>query len=148
MGRRRQARELAIQLLYLLDLNPRDPDEARRLFWEDRPVPDVVRDFADEIVDGVSADREEIDGWIRRVARNWDLERLAAVDRAILRAAVYELLYREDIPAVVTINEAVELAKAFSTAESGRFVNGMLDAVRKGLETSGSPAASDPDGAS
>ena len=130
MGRRREARELAVQCLYMLELNRAEPAETRALFWEGRGAPEAVRRFADELVDGVAACRDEVDGLIRRLASNWDLERIAAVDRNIMRVAVYEMLYREDIPAVVSINEAVDIAKRFSTAESGAFVNGILDRAR------------------
>lgn len=146
MGQRREARELAVQCLYMLELNRGDPGEARALLWEGRRVPEPVSRFAGELVDGVAAHRPEIDGLIRRLASNWDLERIAAVDRNVMRVAVYEMLYREDIPAVVSINEAVDIAKRFSTAESGAFVNGILDRARieiaraplSGPETGGS----------
>lgn len=130
MGRRREARELAVQCLYMLELNRAEPAEARALFWENRGVPEPVRRFADDLVDGVRACLEEVDGLIGRLASNWDIDRIAAVDRNIMRVAVYEMLYREDIPAVVSINEAVDIAKRFSTAESGAFVNGILDRAR------------------
>jgi N utilization substance protein B len=96
-------------------------------------VPQNVRDFAEPLVRGVVAKMPEVDAKLRTLADNWDFERLAVVDRNILRLAVYEMLFRPEIPPVVSINEAIEIAKKFSTAESGKFVNGLLDRVKKEL---------------
>ncbi|MCC7517964.1 MAG: transcription antitermination factor NusB [Verrucomicrobiae bacterium] len=133
MNLRRQAREIAIQYLYRCDLAG----------TEDLPVEEEIsalptagqhaaaaRPFAAELARGVIARRELLDEKIRHYAQNWSLERIAAVDRAILRLAIYELLFRDDIPPVVSINEAIDLAKNYSTADSGRFVNGILDRVK------------------
>lgn len=89
-----------------------------------------MRLFADPLIQGVLEHRAEIDAVIVKHARNWSLERMAAVDRNILRLAVFEMLHREDIPPVVSINEAVDIAKKFSTHDSGKFVNGILDKVK------------------
>ena len=137
MGQRREAREFAVQCLYMLETNRGDPRETCSLFWEGRRVSEPVRRFAAQLVDGVAGHREEIDGLIRRLASNWDMERIATVDRNIMRVALYEMLCREDIPAVVSINEAVEIAKKFSTAESGSFVNGILDRARTEIAADG-----------
>jgi N utilization substance protein B len=130
MGQRREARELAVQVLYMMELNRAESDELRAFFWEGRRSGAAVRRFADELIDGVESCRDEIDGWIRDLASNWDVDRIAVVDRNVMRVALYEMLYREDIPAAVSINEAVDIAKRFSTAESGAFVNGILDRAR------------------
>ena len=92
-----------------------------------------MRLFAEPLIRGTVEHLAEIDGKIKQYARNWDLHRMAAVDRNVLRLAIYEMLYRDDIPPVVSINEAVDIAKRFSTDESGRFVNGILDKVKGDL---------------
>lgn len=155
MGKRREARERAVQFLFQFDLNPSDNlEEALSLFWESQrsaalaedkgkahwgqrvelppPSPGDVelRQFAEPLIRGVLEHRAEVDAAIVRFAKNWDLSRMAVVDRNILRLAVYEMLYREDIPPVVSINEAVDIAKKFSTQDSGKFVNGILDKIK------------------
>ena len=155
MGKRREARERAVQFLFQHDLNP-PPDLSAALehFWESQraaaiaeekvaanwgepvelPPPTVeeaaVRLFADPLIRGTLEFRDEADGVIKKHAKNWDLHRIAAVDRNILRLAIYEMLHRDDIPPVVSINEAVDIAKKFSTQDSGKFVNGILDKVK------------------
>jgi N utilization substance protein B len=130
MGSRRRAREFAMQFLYSLELNPGDLDEHLEQFWVMNPADDSVRTFASTLVRGTIGHLDEIDGLIRRYTLNWELERIALIDRSCLRLALYEMLYDDDIPPVVSINEAVDIAKRFSTAESGKFVNGILDKVR------------------
>ena len=152
MGKRREARERAVQFLFQHDLNPpEDLGAALEQFWESQrgaaiaeekstaswgqavelppPTADeaAVRLFADPLIRGVLEHRERCDEVIKTHARNWDLHRIATVDRNILRLAIYEMLYRDDIPPVVSINEAVDIAKKFSTQDSGKFVNGILD---------------------
>jgi transcription antitermination protein NusB len=158
MGTRREARERAVQFLFQYDLNPPDVLEgALDLFWESQhqaaisdqdrrtalrnheelPPPSVeeaaVRVFADPLIRGVVAHRDELDTHIRKHVRNWELHRIAVVDRNILRLAIFEMLHREDIPPVVSINEAVDIAKRFSTEDSGKFVNGILDKIKSEL---------------
>lgn len=137
MNLRRQAREIAVQFLYQQDLGgtgelPLDQEIAALPNAEDHP--ERARPFAVELVRGVLEKREQLDEKIRHYAQNWSLSRIAAVDRAILRLAIYELLFREDIPPVVSINEAIDLAKNYSTTDSGRFVNGILDRVKLDLK--------------
>ncbi len=134
MGYRRQARELALQFLYGYEFRREDREEALAEFRADRRRPEPARRFAEELVGGVLEHLEELDRLIAGHTRHWKLDRLALVDKQILRLALYELYYRDDIPAPVTINEAVEIAKTFSTPQSGRFVNGILDRVREELE--------------
>lgn len=106
------------------------PAELAR-FWNTQPdTSDVVKKFAEELIRGAVAKRAEIDERIKQCAEHWELPRIAVVDRNILRLAIYEMLCRDDIPPIVSINEAVEIAKKFSTRESGAFVNGILDRVR------------------
>ena len=133
-GKRRLARELAVQFLYQFDLSGGEIVEALPLFWQTQPeINDTGRLFAEELIRGVVEHRAAIDEKISKYTENWDLPRIAAVDRNILRLAMYEMLYRDDIPPVVSINEAVDIAKKFSTHESGAFVNGILDRLKADL---------------
>lgn len=154
MGVRREARERAVQFLFQYDLNkPEKVEEALEHFWTSQrsavlaaekqatwgekvelPPPTTeetaIRLFAEPLIRGTLEHLAEIDEKIKEHAVNWELPRMAVVDRNILRLAIYEMLYRDDIPPVVSINEAVDIAKRFSTDESGRFVNGILDKVK------------------
>lgn len=141
-----------MQFLYQLDLRGDDADLDARHFLDvaeaddadDGPAPSArskrsgtdreVRDFALRLIEGTRQHREEADRLLASVTRNWDLSRMAAVDRNVLRLAIFEILYCPDIPHKVTINEAIELGKRFSTANSGGFINGILDRVRIDLE--------------
>ena len=127
MGVRREARELALQLLYAMELNPIDIEEGLHLSRENSRASEGVRLFAEELVAGVMANRDEIDKKIRGQSKNWAISRMAKVDLNILRLALFELMFREDIPRNVTINEAIEVAKKFGSEESSAFINGMLD---------------------
>lgn len=102
-------------------------------FWEFCPSKPRVREFAQPLIEGMIAHLPEIDEQIRRYCENFDLRRISPVDRNVMRLAIYEMLYRDDIPPVVSINEAIELAKMFGGADSGRFVNGILDRVKGDL---------------
>jgi N utilization substance protein B len=134
MGTRRQSREAAVQILYQRDLNPHEPlDEALARFWAEQDYAADIRGFAERLARGTLEQRDAVDAQIKRVTENWELERIAVVDRNILRLAIYEMLFCDDIPPVVSINEAVDIAKKFSTRESGKFVNGILDRIRKEL---------------
>lgn len=133
-GKRRQARELTIQFLYQHELTKEALDESLALFWETQePLGPEVCAFAEELVRGTVQHLPAIDEKISQYTEHWDLDRIAAVDRNILRLAMYEMLFRDDIPPVVSINEAVDIAKKFSTRESGAFVNGILDRLRTDL---------------
>ncbi|MBI2468429.1 MAG: transcription antitermination factor NusB [Candidatus Rokubacteria bacterium] len=134
MGRRRKARELALQLLYELDVRgEQDPGPTADEFWRRQRVGDDVRGFAETIVRGTKANQAKIDELITRFAERWDLDRMAVVDRNILRAGIFELLWVHEVPCKVAINEALEIARKFSTEESTRFINGLLDRVRREL---------------
>ena len=161
MGTRRHARERAIQFLFQHELNPpEDLSAALEYFWmhhrpavaevqegktnwgleKELPPPttdDVaIQEFAEPLVRGVLQHRDSLDAELIQNAANWDLDRMAGADRNILRLAIYEMLHRKDIPPVVSINEAVDLAKKFSTEESGKFVNGILDNIKSRLNRS------------
>jgi N utilization substance protein B len=135
LGNRRKAREVALQVLYQLDGNEMTVEQALRLFWsnfareesEPHETDHSTREFAAQLVRGMKEHHAEIDALIGKASRNWRLERMARVDRNLLRLAVYELKYCADVPAKVAINEAIEIAKRYGTAESPAFVNGILD---------------------
>ena len=158
MGKRREARERAVQFLFQHDLNPPgDIEQALNEFWESQRAAAIAEDkgpanwgqpvelpppsaaeaetrlFAEPLIRGAIQHREEADACMMKHVKNWELNRIAAVDRNILRLAIYEMLHREDIPPVVSINEAVDIAKKFSTPDSGEFVNGILDKVKGDL---------------
>ncbi len=133
-GTRRHARELAVQFLYQHDLGGGAIEEALPLFWETQAdVNGTARKFAEELIRGCVEKRPEIDEKVQKYTEHWELQRIAAVDRNILRLAIYEMLFRDDIPPVVSINEAVDIAKKYSTNESGAFVNGILDRFKADL---------------
>ena len=132
MGSRRQAREAAVQILYLRDINPHEElGSSLRGFWESQSCDAETQAFAEVLVRGTLEKRAAVDEQIKKVTENWELDRIAAVDRNVLRLAIYEMMFRDDVPPVVYINEAIEIAKKFSTKESGKFVNGILDRIRK-----------------
>lgn len=133
MGSRRKARECALQLLYQLDMGGNDFKRVIEQYWKqlDEPLEEGVHEFSEKLVEGAWENRGEIDQMIASYSNNWKINRMAAVDKNILRLAIYELLYCPDIPVKVTLNEAVEIAKRFGTAESGSFVNGILDNVAR-----------------
>ena len=130
MTRRTRGREIALQVLYQLDQNPDFPPDEVRHFIERRLRDPALREFADAAILGVRKNLALIDAMIGRVAENWSLERMAAIDRNILRLGAFELIHTPEIPPKVVINEALELAKRYSTAQSSRFVNGILDRLQ------------------
>lgn len=133
MGKRRSGRQAAVQFHFWRDLHGGLAPEKMDEFWEFCPAKPNVREFAQPLIDGMVAHLPEIDERISRYVENYDFRRIAPVDRNVLRLAIYEMLYRDDIPPVVSINEAIELAKMFGGPDSGRFVNGILDRVKGDL---------------
>jgi N utilization substance protein B len=135
MGTRRKSRELALQMLYQADLGQQRPDDVRKTFWKGRGEVDrETQGFAEDIF-RVAQDRSpEIDKLIQSHAENWRMDRMAAVDRNVLRAAVAELIAFPQTPRAVVINEAIEIARKFSAPESAQFINGVLDSIGKELE--------------
>ena len=133
---RRQAREWAVQFLFQTEFNPEDLEQALTDFWndEEKKPSDRDRSYVEEVVRGVIEKRRELDRTISKYTDNWDVDRLGVLDRTVLRVATYEMLFRGDIPPIVSINEAVEIAKAYSGRDSGRFVNGVLDRIQKELD--------------
>ena len=155
MGKRREARQRAVQFLFQNDLSPPpDLEQALDEFWQSQRAAAIAEDkgpanwgqpvelppptageaemrlFAEPLIRGTLQHRDAIDVEIMKHVRNWELHRIAAVDRNVLRLAIFEMLHREDIPPVVSINEAVDIAKKFSTDDSGKFVNGVLDKIK------------------
>jgi N utilization substance protein B len=144
LGHRRRAREHALQMLFQIDVTGAGPEEVFREFWRDHPVGAEMRLFAEALVMGVHADRRELDRWIVGSAEHWRIERMAVVDRNVLRMAVHEMLTESAPPPAVVIDEAIEVARRFGSEESGAFVNGVLDDIRKRIE--GGAARSSPQG--
>ncbi len=135
MSTRRDAREWAVQLLFQIDLNATDKlDRVLSAFWEDKESDEASRKYAEFLVKGVRGAIEEIDALLSKYADNWDINRMGVIDRNVLRLALFEMNNADEVPSVVSINEAVDLAKYFSSSESGKFVNGILDRARKELE--------------
>jgi transcription antitermination protein NusB len=134
---RRHARECAVQLLFQLDLNPSDNlDTVFKVFWtlNDKGTEDPqIREFAERLTLGVQQCQTKIDATIKKCADNWDIKRMGVIERNVMRMAVYEMLHCPDIPPAVSINEAVDIAKFFGSAGSGKFVNGVLDRIRKDM---------------
>ena len=139
MGTRRKSRELALQMLFQADMGKQSPDAVRKTFWSERAnVEDEARGFAEDLF-RVACDRSgEIDNLIEQHAQHWRMDRMAAVDRNILRAAVAELLGFPATPRAVVINEAIEIARKFSSPDSVQFINGVLDSVGKEIESQAS----------
>ena len=133
MSLRRKSREFALQMLFQWDLHPQEPARMETEFWRNARAEKKTREFANQLFEGAAAVAKELDALIEQHARNWRVERMAAIDRNILRLGIYELRAGET-PAKVVMNEAIELAKKFSTEESAPFINGILDAVQKATE--------------
>ena len=132
MRKRTQGRETALKILYQAEINRREISAAAKYFWaEVESIDAQVKEFAGRIVLGVEHNFKTINDKISHYAANWQLKRMAIIDRNVLRIGVFELLYTPDIPPKVSINEAVELAKKYGDLESGKFVNGILDKIHK-----------------
>ncbi len=133
MRKRTKAREYVLQMLYQVDITGGNWEDILKNFWESKDLEDIsgeLKDFSAGLLQGTVAHMQEIDNQISKYAANWQLERMAFVDRNIMRLGSFELLFREDIPPKVAINEAVELAKKYSGFESGKFVNAILDKIK------------------
>src|SRR5881296_2475409 len=135
MGPRRKAREYALQMLFQWDITHDAVDQIAATFFQDQEqeAPGIA-EFALTLVTGTVEHVEEIDVWIKRHAEHWRLDRMATVDRNLLRLAIFEFLYDKETPKTVVINEAIEIARRFSTQESPQFINGILDSIKKELE--------------
>ncbi len=145
MGTRRKARECALQMLFAADITKLSGDAVTRNFWIELGEPEIdeaTREFSVKLALGTLREIEIVDDRIRTRAEHWRIERMAIVDRNVLRLAVYEFLY-EDTPHTVIINEALEIARRFSTFEATQFINGILDAIKHDLEKKNSSAFPD-----
>ena len=132
MSTRRESREWALQILFQQDLNfNKNLQELFLAFWRDKNADKKSKAYSELLVTGVCEHIEEIDTLLQKYAKNWDIARMGVIDRNVLRLAMYELQYSDDIPPIVVINEAVDIAKYFSSTDSGKFVNGILDRVHK-----------------
>ena len=131
MGERRRAREHALQMLFQIDLTGGTPEEVFRQFWKGHAAQGPTRAFAEQLVLGVHDRPDELDRLIAGSADNWKVDRMAVVDRNVLRMAIYELMHEPETPAAVVIDEAIEVAKKFGSEKSGTFINGVLDSIRQ-----------------
>jgi len=132
MRKRTKARECALKILYAIDITKEDAKKCIGTFWENHePIESEVKEFANALVTGVCKNLQMIDKVISTYAANWELKRMAVIDRNILRFATYELLFDEDVPPKVSINEAIDIAKKYGDKDSGKFVNGILDKISK-----------------
>ncbi len=134
MGNRRRSRELAMQALFQIEMNQDHSREAVELFCKHFGVSKNAKPFFLRLVEGVTEFQHEIDTLIKSFSENWKISRMSRADRNIMRVAVYELLYCDDIPPKVSINEAIDIGKRFGTEDSGAFINGILDSIRISLE--------------
>jgi transcription antitermination protein NusB len=136
MGARRRARECALQMLFSYDVTHSSVEELIETYWgEMAEAAEDVRDFANELVNGTIAHLNEIDELIRLRTEHWRITRMAIVDRNLLRLAIFEFLYQPTTPMTVAINEALEIARRFSTHEATQFINGILDAIKRDVES-------------
>jgi len=131
MGARRRARELALQMLYSYDVCGMKPEETGKTLLKPFKIKSEIQDFALEIVNNTIENLAEIDALISRYAKNWQLKRITSVDRCIIRLASSEIMCMKETPINVIIDEAIELAKKYSTEDSGKFVNGLLDRIKE-----------------
>ena len=137
MGSRRKAREYALQMLFQWDITHDNIEQIKSTFWDNQDEPEDVRKFAEDLATGAIENVEKIDALIGRHAENWRLDRMAVVDRNLLRLATYEFLFDAETPKTIVINEAIEIARRFSAQESPQFINGILDSIRKQIENPG-----------
>jgi len=134
MGKRRKSRELAMQMLFQADLGRQNAEQVQRTFWQSREKIDPgTQGFAEDLFRVASTRQDEIDGYIQQASQHWRLERMAAVDRNLLRAAIAEMLAYPATPLPIIINEALEIARLYSAPESVHFLNGILDTVARAL---------------
>jgi transcription antitermination protein NusB len=134
MGNRRKARERALQALFFVDMSGYDASEALESFRAHFNPPEIILPFFLKITNGVVSSKADIDNVVKQFSQHWKISRMSCVDRNIIRMAIFEMLCCEDIPAKVSINEAIEIGKKFGTEESGSFINGILDSVRLAME--------------
>ncbi len=140
MGKRRKARESALQILYELEFDSSDINETINRFWREKKASPEIREYSGWLVRGIRAELEEIDEAIQSISSNWRVARMALIDRNILRLAAYELLRADTLAPAIIINEAIEIAKRYSSPEAATFVNGILDALKRKMQAAKSPS--------
>jgi N utilization substance protein B len=146
MGKRRIARESTLQILFQLEFSDSQPERIIEQYWGYRKASEEIKEYSNWLVKGIISRMKEIDRVIQSVSKHWRISRMAVVDRNILRMAVFELLFEQNIAPAIVINEAIEIAKKYSNEEAATFVNGVLDAVRKELESGGKTNKEGTDG--
>jgi len=134
VSKRRKSREHVLKILYSRDITKEKINDVLKCYWEGKETDPLVKDFSIQLTEGIINEIKKIDGYIEKVSENWAIERMSVIDRNILRIAVHELIFMDDIPPKVTINEAIEIAKKFGTGDSSDFVNGILDKIKNELE--------------
>jgi N utilization substance protein B len=134
MGRRRKAREDTLRILFRLEFENKQIEKTLDQYWKSKKASEEIKEYSTWLVNGVISDQAKIDNIIQQISEHWRISRMALVDRNILRMAVFELLYEENIAPAIVINEAIEIAKKYSGDEAATFVNGILDAIRKDLK--------------
>lgn len=135
MGKRRKSREHTLKILYRRDITKENIDEIIKCYWKENKINSQITSFSEQLAKGTIKNIEKIDKTIEKVSEHWSLNRMSVIDRNILRMAVQELIFIEDIPPKVTIDEAIEIAKKFGTDDSADFVNGLLDKIKNELES-------------
>ena len=131
MGKRRKSREATLQILFQLEFDDSDPDDVVNQFWEAKKASREIKDYSRYLIEGIISHQDSIDRIIQSASEHWRLSRMAVVDRNILRMAVFELFYGEGLAPAIVINEAIEVAKKFSSDQAAQFINGILDALRR-----------------
>jgi len=139
MGHRRKAREETLRILFQIEFEDAEFDTVVAQYWKNRKIHEEIKEYSTWLVSGIISHKGEIDDTIQSVSEHWRISRMALVDRNILRMAVFEILYEENIDTAVVINEAIEIARKYSGNEAATFVNGILDGVRKKLEKAKKP---------
>ena len=147
MGKRRESRELALELLFMIDVVEENADDAVENYLQSRKILSSIKEFAVGLKDGVVKYKENLDKIISKTAENWEIDRMSVIDRNILRIAVFEFLYLKEASDKIIINEAIEVAKEYSTEESGAFINGILDRKSTRLNSSHIPLSRMPSSA-
>lgn len=137
MGKRRKSREGTLQILFQLEFDDSDPDDVVNQFWKGKKASREIKDYSGHLVKGITSHQASIDRIIQSVSEHWRLSRMAVVDRNILRMAVFELFSKEKLAPAIVINEAIEIAKKFSSDQAAQFINGILDALRRQSDASG-----------
>ncbi len=139
MGKRRKARECALQILFQLEFTGDELPLVLKDYWSRRAVPAETREYCEWLVRGIREHQPEVDRTIQQASRNWRLERMATVDRNILRLAVFEMLFEKNLAPSIIMDEAIEIAKKYSGQEAANFVNGILDGVHRQLQGTSGP---------